>query len=332
MTTQAAVPDSPVLTPARDHDSSATLPTVCDTRIAKWKDGKRAVFLLAFDDSCPSHVHHAVPMLQQRGLVGTFYINPGAQCFQSERGAWEEHIPTLGMEYGNHTWSHIGALNVTEFQAELEKSNQWIQARFPERRWPRLVSFARPGVPKDNWRLSDEQLAQSLTQYHLIPRPDFFGPPHIQSVDAMQQYVETAIAGGEMGHLDFHGVGGDWHSVSLDCFTAILDTLASCRDRLWITDAISYHQYRIQRASAQMHVLSATPGQIRLRLSCQADAAFYDLPLTLSTRVPAEWTQCEVVQEAMTIRAAVVDGEVRYSAIPGPAEIIIRAARGASGG
>ena len=53
--------------------------------------------------------------------------------------------------------------------------------------------------------------------------------------------VDQALARGEAGHLDFHGVGGDWLSTPMDVFTALLDKLEACRDRLWITDHISCH-------------------------------------------------------------------------------------------
>ena len=48
-----------------------------DTAVLKWKDGKKAVFLLAFDDSCDSHLKTAIPLLRQYGMVGTFYVNQG---------------------------------------------------------------------------------------------------------------------------------------------------------------------------------------------------------------------------------------------------------------
>ena len=65
---------------------------------------------------------------------------------------------------------------------------------------------------------------------------------------------------------------------------------------------------------------------IRLRLSCTADPALYDLPLTLATRVPAEWKDCEVAQGSTKATVAATNGIVRYAAIPGAAEIVIRPA------
>ena len=37
------------------------LEKIADTQVLKWKDGKQAVFFLAFDDSCPSHLKNVIP-------------------------------------------------------------------------------------------------------------------------------------------------------------------------------------------------------------------------------------------------------------------------------
>jgi hypothetical protein len=101
----------------------------------------------------------------------------------------------------------------------------------------------------------------------------------------MCKVVDQAIARGEMGHLDFHGVGGDWIVTPKEAFGALLDKLESCRDQLWITDPISWHKYLTERKGAAVRLLHEDKQRIRLQLSCTADPAFYDLPLTLSTSV-----------------------------------------------
>ena len=48
-----------------------------DSQVLKWKDGKKACFLLGFDDSAPSQLKNVVPELQKRKIVGTFYLVTG---------------------------------------------------------------------------------------------------------------------------------------------------------------------------------------------------------------------------------------------------------------
>ena len=294
-----------------------------DTRVLKWKDGKKAVFLLAFDDSCQSHVRQAIPELRKRGMVGTFYINPGKGPFQNERNAWEKELPKdPAVVYGNHTFSHVGATNAAQLDVELARCSAVIQTCYSERKKPYLLSFGRPGgVP---WTVSDEEKKAALAKYHLIERPSFFGYPfHVKTAEEVCTLVDTALAKGEVGHLDSHGVGGDWLVTPLGVFTALLDKLEACRSEVWVTDHITCHTYQTERDSANVQVLQAGDGPLRLRLTCEADPVFYAAPLTLETRVPSEWTRCRVVQGKSSADLPVTGGIVRYEAVPGALEIAI---------
>lgn len=294
-----------------------------DTAALKWRDGKKAVFLLAFDDSCQSHVKKAIPELAKRGMVGTFYINPGNGPFQNERQAWEKELPkSPAVVYGNHTFKHTGATNTVHLDTELARCHEVILACYPERKAPFLVSFGRPGgVP---WTVSDEEKKLALAKYHLIERPPFFGYPfHVKTAEAVCALVDHAIAKGDMGHLDSHGVGGDWLVTPMEVFTALLDKLEACRSDVWVTDHITYHKYLTERLSAQIKILQADNASIRLTLTSAADPALYDAPLTLETCVPSGWAKCSVKQGAVQAECAVADGKVRYAALPGAAEIVI---------
>lgn len=52
--------------------------TIGQTKIAKWKDGKKAAASLTFDDSTINQFHVALPLLNQLGMSGTFYVITGA--------------------------------------------------------------------------------------------------------------------------------------------------------------------------------------------------------------------------------------------------------------
>lgn len=299
------------------------------TKIMKWKDGKQAVFLLEFDDSCESHLRNVIPELKKRGMVGTFYINPGNGPFKNKQAAWEKDVPAAGMELANHTFTHSHALDVADFENELTLCSEVIRKAYPDRKWPRLISYGPPGgIPKEKWLVTKEEVNASLAKFHLIERPSFYGPPiHQKNLADVLKVVDLALAQGEMGHLDFHGVGGDWLVTPMDWFLPLLDKLETHRDRLWITDPISWHKYQTERKASEVKVLSADAKQIRLQLTSTTDPALYDLPLTLATRVPPDWPACSVVQGAASTTVVAADGIVRYPAQPGTAEIILRPAR-----
>jgi hypothetical protein len=299
------------------------------TRIAKCKDDRQAVFLLMFDDSVNSHITNAVPELKKRGMVGTFYINPGAGWYKAKLDVWEKKIPSTGMVYGNHTLTHADAKDAAQLEAELAGCDAAIAKAFPALKTPRLVSFGRPGVKKEQWQVTDEEVQQALAKHHLVERPSIGG--RIAGVtqktgEEILKLADKALEAGGVEQILFHGVGGDWLSLSLPEFLVLLDGLDARKDRLWVTDPISAHQYETERAGAEVKSLEAGGAKIRLALSCKADPVFYDLPLTLATRVPPAWKQCQVTQGKTKTTAPAVQGEVRYDARPGADEIVIQPA------
>jgi hypothetical protein len=167
-------------------------------------------------------------------------------------------------------------------------------------------------------------MKEVLDKNHMIERPPFTGPPfQYKTIPEMNQLVDLAIKTGEMKSLVFHGVGGDWLITPLDYFAAVLDKLDANRDQLWLTDPLAYHKYLTERTTAVAKEISSTPKRIQITLTSQADPAFYDLPLSLATRVPSDWTQASVQQGSSRVTVPVVDGIARYEATPGAGEIIL---------
>ncbi len=324
------MPINPVLKPSRLPGFRAALAgllgiATClaetgETTVLKWKDGRQAAFLLSFDDSCVSHLTNAIPELEKRGIVGNFYIVPGKGAYPGKKAEWEKAALKPVVAIQNHTFTHVGGTSVEQVDEEFAKCNEVIKALNPEKKWPRLIGWGKPGgVP---WTVSKEDVAALLKKNNMVERPPFWGPPiHQKSAAECIATIDKALEKGEMGHLDLHGVGGDWLVTPMDWYTAILDKLDAEKERLWTTDVVSYSKYKAERDGAETKVLQVVPKGIRLSLTSSADPALYDFPLTLETSVPVEWKECTVRQGAAETTVPVKDGLVRYDAVPGPEEI-----------
>lgn len=294
-----------------------------DTQVLKWKDGKKGAFMLAFDDSAPSQLKNVVPELEKRKIVGNFYLVTGNGLYNAIKRRWEAAAKSPYVAVANHTFTHKGVNDATELDPQLAQCNEVLYALKPDGKRPRLFGFGKPGgVP---WKVTPEEQATALAKHNLCNRPPFAGPPiNYKSAEATVAAVDAALAKGEMGHLDFHGVGEDWLVTPVEWFTALLDKLESVRDQLWITDVVSWHQYVTERDSADIKTVSSEADAITLELSSKADPALYDLPLTLSTKVPAAWENCLVSQGANTKALMVKDGAVQYDALPGGGTITLK--------
>ncbi len=294
-----------------------------DTQVLKWKDGKKACFLLGFDDSAPSQLRNVVPELQKRKIVGTFYLVTGNGVWAGTKAKWEEAAKSPYIVVANHTFTHKGVNNAEELEPELAKCNEVLYALQPERKQPYLMAWGKPGgVP---WIVAKDDQAAALEKHHLIDRPPFAGPPiNYKTSEETLASVDKALAKGEMGYLVFHGVGGDWLVTPMEWFTALLDKLEQHRDEIWITDCASWKKYTSERDTAEVKVVESGSNRIRVALSTKTDPILYNEPLTLSTKVPANWKNCTVTQGQAKASAMVQDGVARYSAIPGAGEIILQ--------
>ena len=312
-------------TQASAAPAAADLPHSGGTRVMKWKDGKDAAFMLAFDDSCPTHLKNAIPELEKHKIIGNFYVVTGNDLWTNpvRKAAWEAAAKSPYVALQNHTFHHKGAATVEEFDREIVQCNAAIYAVTPGRKNPRIIGFGQPGgVP---WKISKEEINAVLAKHHLADRPPFFGPPlTIKTLPACLAVIDTALKKGEMGHLDFHGVGGDWHVTPMDWYRAILDKLDAERGRLWIADVVDWHKYVTERQAATVKELSSTDREVRVQLTSAVDPAFYDYPLTLRSKVPTSWKQCSIRQGSAKANAAIENGEVTYDALPGGGEIVIR--------
>src|SRR5688572_18061809 len=79
-----------------------------DTQVLKWKDGKKAAFMLAFDDSAPSQLKNVVPELEKRKIVGNFYLVTGNGLYNAIKRRWEAAAKSPYVAVANHTFTHKG--------------------------------------------------------------------------------------------------------------------------------------------------------------------------------------------------------------------------------
>ena len=292
-----------------------------DVKIEKWPDGKKAAFLLQFDDGCISQLNNAVPELKKRGMVGTFYVITNAGHFTGNLGRWEKEIPAAGQVLGNHTFSHKGAQSVEELDEEVSKAQDTIK-RIMKYDKPHLIAFGQPGgVP---WKVSNEDLEKVLKKYDLVNRPPFWGATiHLKNLNDYVQVIDKAVKSGEMGHIDFHGTGGDWLGPKTkEEFVAIIDKVDERKADLWVTDMISWHQYKKEREGPKVSAAAAGK-DVKVKLECATDAALYDLPLDVSIAAPKGWKGCKATQGGKEIPAVLRDGRVVVKAAPVSGEILV---------
>lgn len=109
--------------------------------IARWYDGNQAALSIRFDDSHPSHLSKAIPILREYGFRGTFMINPGERepnsrrrsAFEDHRAEWEAVAKRGDQEFANHSAHHRGAVGDADMEAEIGEAAKTIWRLFPDK-------------------------------------------------------------------------------------------------------------------------------------------------------------------------------------------------------
>lgn len=250
-------------------------------KICRWFDGKQAALSLRFDDSHPTHVEHAVPMMNEYGLKGTFMINPARENHKKFKDAWEGSILAQGHELANHTMSHKGGLTDRDAEEEIRGCSEYIWGLQPGR----LLAFARGGGTI--W-MQRKPAKYFLDRYALFRCGSSMSCsevyPHF-SVEGFKQRLERAIERGEWLETHFHCIGDGYLNISIPSFRKLLEYAK--RDDVWNAGMATLHKYQAEREGARVLAHEVHGDAISLLLTCTTDPTLYDHPLTLEVAHPA---------------------------------------------
>lgn len=222
-----------------------------------WPAGKKAAIVLTYDDAMTSQLDNAIPQLDKAGFKGTFFLNMKApQDLLRWRAASRN-----GHELGNHTVSHPCPLsilpdrpNATETYSEKQMldevvvMNSALNATDGNR--PRTLSY-----PCSQTIVGGQDYKDALRRSGLIKYARTGGDPYnsvivdAATIDLLNvpsngptsnpdgaeliAYVKRVQAAGGLGVLQFHGVGGEYLSVSAQAHQELIDYLRQHPD-IWV--------------------------------------------------------------------------------------------------
>jgi len=288
--------------------------------VMKFKGGRPAAFSMQFDDSMDCHALFAIPELNKRRLVGTFFINPGLERHTRHREVWEAVCPKFGHELANHTMHHHGAKDDEEAVYEISECSRYIWKLYPE--GSKLRPFLSGGGV--TWNCSREVRREVAAQHFLFF--GFAGPGRTSVAEDRGNgrcvvLAEKALEAGEWRQVGFHGVGDGWIVTSQEHYLELLDYLAAQRDQIWVGTTGALYKYTQERDAVESVTL-ADASEAGFALSIQCDeskvrtydrplAELYDEPLTVQVSVPDSWQRFQVVQgegEPVVLETVEVDG------------------------
>jgi peptidoglycan/xylan/chitin deacetylase (PgdA/CDA1 family) len=223
-----------------------------------WPDGKKAAVSLAYDDALDSQLDNAIPALDRHGLKGSFYLQLSRDTVLRRMAEWRAAARN-GHELGNHSLFHqcsgsqpgrdwvepqrdLDTTTVAQMRDQIVLGNAMLHAidGATERTFtaPCVERMARDGdyvaAIGDQFvgiKMGGNAIVPDMRTLNPLAVP-IGGPVGVTGEQLIAQ-VEEAARQGTMVNFTFHGIGGDYLSVSNEAHEQLLAYLDAHRDIYW---------------------------------------------------------------------------------------------------
>jgi peptidoglycan/xylan/chitin deacetylase (PgdA/CDA1 family) len=215
---------------------------------AAWPGGARAAVSLAYDDALDSQLDIALPALDKHGLKATFFLQLSSPAIPKRMAAWRA-AAKRGHELGNHTLFH---------QCSGSKPDRpWVESH-------RDLDKVSAAQMRDQVVLANTMLAAiDGKQRRTFTAPCGDDHPYLKLIDAdfaaikrdgiaadgktgqeLIALVKSAMDRGGLIALTFHGVGGDYLTVTREAHEELLRYLAANRKLVWTDTYLNIATYQ----------------------------------------------------------------------------------------
>ncbi|WP_394493696.1 polysaccharide deacetylase family protein [Shewanella sp. ENK2] len=226
-----------------------------------WPNHYQAAVSLSYDDALMSQLEYAIPALDKYNFKASFYLtlaNPGTEAGLQQ---WRA-IAANGHELGNHTLFHacskklddrewvaphnnLDSKTVLQLQQEVMTANTFLRAidQQTQRTFtPPCGDFiAANGNYIDAIRNNFVAIKGYNPQFP--PKFDLLLMPDNVDGQTLIDFVEKAKAQGGVANIIFHGIEGDYLTVSNQAHKELLQYLADNQDILWVDSYLNIMQH-----------------------------------------------------------------------------------------
>jgi peptidoglycan/xylan/chitin deacetylase (PgdA/CDA1 family) len=242
-----------------------------------WPHGARAAVSLAYDDALDSQLDHALPALDKFGLKGSFYLTLSNPALAQRMEGWRA-AARAGHELGNHSLFHqcarskpgrdwvephrdLDTISVAQMRDQVLLANTMLAAidGRRERTFTLPCGDTQAGGRDYLPAVRASFVAIKVTggsgvvdaMRTLDPLAVPVATPVGSSGAELIAIVKQAIRRGTMVNFTFHGIGGDYLSVSAQAHEELLRFLADNRQLVWTDTFINIMKHvRQQQARA----------------------------------------------------------------------------------
>lgn len=226
----------------------------------KWPKQYKAAVSLSYDDALDSQLDHAVPALNKFKVKGTFYLIAASPTIKPRLDAWRK-VAEQGHELGNHTLFHqcsksqpgrdfveekndLDKISLDQMVDQVKLANTFLYMLDGKtertmttpcldkkvRNGENYVEAVRPlfvGIKNTAGTGVTEDMASLDPAYVSVTIPSNATGKELIAI------VEQAVAKGTMANFTFHGINGDYLTVSNQAHEELLAYLVAHKDTIW---------------------------------------------------------------------------------------------------
>ena len=225
----------------------------------KWPGNKKSVIVLTYDDALLSQLNVAIPQLDKHKFKGTFFLDGRLQ--EADVARWREAAKD-GHELANHSLYHPCSERAFKNRARLYSETYDVPSILADIQTMNKILFMIDGkknirtyaYPCTETVVGEKDYTDSLKRSKLVSYARIGGGSeaiitsktipdnlHVPSYglqdgtksDDLIAYTKRVQDAGGMGVIMFHGVGGDYITVSKEDHAKLLEYLATHKD-IWV--------------------------------------------------------------------------------------------------
>ncbi len=259
-----------------------------------WPNGARAAIVLTYDDAVPSQLDHAIPALDSAGLKGTFFLS---KVRQADVERWKAAAAS-GHELANHTLNHPCLAGTFEMPLRQQLGQHTPESVLQEVSQQNVLLTALDGrqahgfaVPCGQTLAGGKDYLEPLRRSKLVTYsrsvdetdddlrrdPSSFDPMRLPGrgfvspagTAQLVEFAQKAAKGGGLAVYVFHGVGGDYLSVTAEDHRRFVEWLAAHRETYWVAtmrDAVEWideHKVRSADQAASDPIVTIDSGKLQ---------------------------------------------------------------------
>jgi len=226
-----------------------------------WPNGEKAAVVLTYDDGMDTHLDHAVPDLDAAGLAGTFFLPGHSESLAKRLPEWRA-LAARGHELANHAIFHpclrkpasgperewvkpeyaLEGYTVERIRDEIAAMNTTLLALDGET--VRTLAYNCCDTTAGGRSYVDAVrplfLAARAGEDRIVADVGALDPMLVPSWAAADvtgarliAFAQKAVEAGGLAVFQFHGIGGEWISVSREAHRELLAWLAANRPTVW---------------------------------------------------------------------------------------------------